>query len=126
MSSKNEIILYHPNANAAHIEVQMKDETVWLNKNQMALLFERDVKTIGKHINNIFRERELEKEVVVANLATTMKHGAIKGTTLFFSWTQMKLNLRYRKMRYLPNKALVEVCHLLLQNRAFVFVAFYW
>jgi hypothetical protein len=81
MSSKNEIILYHPNANAAHIEVQMKDETVWLNRNQMALLFGRDVKTIGKHINNIFGERELEKEVVVANFATTTKHGAVKGKT---------------------------------------------
>ena len=81
MSSKNEIILYHPNANAAHIEVQMNDETVWLNRNQMALLFGRDVKTIGKHINNIFGERELEKEVVVANFATTTKHGAVKGKT---------------------------------------------
>jgi len=81
MSIKNEIIFYHPNANAAQIEVRLKDETVWLNRNQMALLFGRDVKTIGKHINNIFRERELEKEVVVANFATTTKHGAIKGKT---------------------------------------------
>ena len=51
----------------------MKDETVWLTQAQMAELFDRDVKTIGKHINNALKE-ELEDEVVVANFATTTKH----------------------------------------------------
>lgn len=45
------------------------------------MLFGRDVKTIGKHINNVFSEGELIKEVVVANFATTTQHGAIKGKT---------------------------------------------
>ena len=62
------------------LEVNMKDETVWLNREQMAKLFDRDVKTIGKHINNALKE-ELEDEVVVANFATTTKHGAIEGKT---------------------------------------------
>jgi hypothetical protein len=61
--------------------VRIEDETVWLNRNQLAILFGRDVKTIGKHINNIFREGELFKDVVVANFATTTQHGAIKGKT---------------------------------------------
>jgi hypothetical protein len=78
---KNEIILYRPNELVEHIEVRIEDETVWLNRNQLALLFGRDVKTIGKHINNIFREGELFKDVVVANFATTTQHGAIKEKT---------------------------------------------
>ena len=45
------------------------------------MLFARDVKTIGKHINNIISEGELMKDVVVANFATTTQHGAIKGKT---------------------------------------------
>jgi hypothetical protein len=54
---------------------------VWLNRQQIAVFFDRDVKTIGKHINNVFREGELTKEVVVAKFATTTQHGAIKGKT---------------------------------------------
>ena len=78
---KNEIILYRPNELAEHIEVRIDEETVWLNRQQIAALFGRDVKTIGKHINNVFSEGELGKEVVVANFATTTPHGAIKGKT---------------------------------------------
>lgn len=78
---KNEIILYRPNELAEHIEVRIDEETVWLNRNQIASLFGRDVKTIGKHINNVFSEGELEKEVVIAKFATTTQHGAIKGKT---------------------------------------------
>jgi len=77
----NEIILYRPDELAEHIEVRIEDETVWLNRIQIATLFGRDVKTIGKHINNVFREGELEKLVVVANFATTTQHGAMKGKT---------------------------------------------
>lgn len=47
----------------------------------MSDLFDRDIKTIGKHITNIFNEGKLTKELVVANFATTTKHGAIKGKT---------------------------------------------
>jgi hypothetical protein len=77
----NEIILYRPNELAEHIEVKVENETVWLNRQQIALLFGRDVKTIGKHINNVFSEGELFKEVVVAKFATTTQHGAIIGKT---------------------------------------------
>ncbi len=78
---KDEIVLYRPDELAAHIEVRLDEDTVWLNRNQIAALFGRDVKTIGKHINNIFSEEELEKDVVVAKFATTTPHGAIIGKT---------------------------------------------
>lgn len=54
--------------------------TVWLNRSQMAELFDRDVKTIGKHIGNAIRE-ELADQVVVAKFATTTPHGAVPGKT---------------------------------------------
>ena len=57
------------------IEVRLASETVWLNRQQMAQLFGRDVKTIGKHIANVFREGELEREAVVAKFATTAADG---------------------------------------------------
>jgi len=78
---KNEIILYRSNELPSRIEVRIENETVWLNRQQIATLFGRDVKTIGKHINNVFSEGELIKEVVVAKFATTTQHGAMKGKT---------------------------------------------
>jgi len=54
---ENEIVLYQPN-DAIHLEVRMANESVWLNRNQMAILFGRDVKTIGKHINNALHGKE--------------------------------------------------------------------
>ena len=68
---KNEIIIFE-NQNVK-LEVNMKDETVWLNREQMAKLFDRDIKTIGKHINNALKE-ELDNSVV-AKFATTAKDG---------------------------------------------------
>jgi len=75
MNSKNEIILYQAKELASRIEVRVEDETVWLNRNQIASLFNRDVKTIGKHINNVFSEAELDKEATVANFATVQIEG---------------------------------------------------
>jgi hypothetical protein len=71
----NEIILYSPNELPDHIEVRLENETVWLNRQQLSLLFGRDVKTIGKHINNVFIEGELQKSATVANFATVQKEG---------------------------------------------------
>ena len=50
----NEILLYQSNNLTERIEVRLKDETVWLNRQQLSTLFGRDIKTIGKHINNVF------------------------------------------------------------------------
>lgn len=76
----NELILFESQDKTVVLPVQLQDDTVWLNRNQMAELFDRDVKTIGKHIVNALRE-ELDGEVVVAKFATTTRHGAIEGKT---------------------------------------------
>lgn len=68
---KNEIILFE-NQNVK-LEVNMKDETVWLNREQLSKLFDRDIKTIGKHINNALNE-ELDNSTV-AKFATVQKEG---------------------------------------------------
>lgn len=69
---KNEIILFENQG--VKLEVNLKDETVWLNRQQMATLFNRDVKTIGKHINNALAE-ELADIPTVAKFATVQKEG---------------------------------------------------
>lgn len=71
----NEIILYQPNELTERIEVRIENETVWLNRQQMSSLFGRDIKTIGKHINNVFEENELSREATVANFATVQNEG---------------------------------------------------
>ena len=59
------------------LKVSVDDETVWLNRTQLSEIFDRDVKTIGKHINNVFKEGELDKYSVIANFATTASDGKI-------------------------------------------------
>ena len=70
---QGEIILYQPDE-TVRLEVRLEDETVWLNRQQMAELFDRDVKTIGKHVNNALRE-ELKGLSVIAKFATTARDG---------------------------------------------------
>ncbi len=66
---KDEIVIYQPNE-TFQLEVHVQGDSVWLNRQQMALLFDRDVKTIGKHIKNALQE---ELKPVVANFAITQK-----------------------------------------------------
>ena len=75
---KNEIILFENQG--VKLEVNVKDETVWLNLDQMAELFGRDKSVISRHIKNALAE-ELKDDMVVAKFATTTKHGAIVGKT---------------------------------------------
>ena len=73
MEEHGEIILYQPDE-AVRLEVKLENETVWLNRQQLAELFDRDVKTIGKHVNNALKE-ELSDLSTVANFATVQKEG---------------------------------------------------
>lgn len=60
MEKQGEIILYQPDE-AVRLEVRLEDETVWLTQAQIAELFQRDRTVITKHINNVFKEKELEE-----------------------------------------------------------------
>ena len=70
----NEIIIYQPDIELEKIEVRIDNETVWLNRHQISTLFDRDIKTIGKHIYTALKE-ELEGSPTVANFATVQKEG---------------------------------------------------
>lgn len=72
-TNSGEIIIYQPNS-SIRLEVRMEKETAWLNRKQMATLFNRDKKTIGKHVNNALKE-ELVGFPVVAKFATTADDG---------------------------------------------------
>ena len=74
----NEIILYQSAELSTRIGVRVEAETVWLNRQQISMLFDRDVKTIGKHINNVFSEGELNKKATVANFAIVQIEGGRK------------------------------------------------
>ena len=76
---KNEIILFENQG--VKLEVNMKDETVWLNINQMAELFGRDRTVITRHINNVLKSKELLKEEVCAKFAHTTTHGSLRDKT---------------------------------------------
>ena len=82
---KNEIILFETEDRTITLPVQVTADTVWLNRNQLAELFGRDIKTIGKPIGNALKE-ELEESEVVAKFATTTRHGAIEGKTLMYGF----------------------------------------
>ena len=95
---KNEIVLFK-NQNVK-LEVNMKDETVWLSLDQMSKLFGRDRTVITRHINNIFNDKELEKNEVCAKFTHTTKHGALSNKTqtreLDFYNLDMIISVGYR------------------------------
>ena len=62
MKEQDTIVIYTSEDGQTRVDVRMENETVWLTANRMAELFDRDEKTIRKHINNVFREGELERE----------------------------------------------------------------
>ena len=73
---QNQIILYRPN-DTISLEVRLENDTVWLTQDMMSDLFLRDKSTISRHIKNIFQEKELLEESVVAKFATTASDGKI-------------------------------------------------
>ena len=93
---ENEIVLYQPNE-AIHLEVRIEEDTVWLNRNQMAIPFGRDVKTIGKHVNNVLRE-ELQGMATVAKFAIVQNEGglATRGGHLLRRTDLRRLHFRQR------------------------------
>jgi hypothetical protein len=76
---KDEFILYQVNEKETRLEVRVEQDTVWLNRQQLSQLFDRDVKTIGKHIVIVLKE-ELAGISVVANFATTASDGKMYQT----------------------------------------------
>lgn len=75
--NKGEIIIYQPKTGGPRFEVELNKETVWLSLDQMTFLFGRDKSVISRHIKNVFQEKELSRNSVVANFATTAADGKV-------------------------------------------------
>ena len=85
--SKNEIILYHPNELAEHIEVRIDENTVWLTQAQMALLFQTTPQNITIHIGNVYKEAELEAVSTCKDFLQVRKEGnrEVQRKTAFYN-----------------------------------------
>lgn len=81
MELNDKIIIYQTDDGQTSIDVKLENETVWLSANQMATLFDRDEKTIRKHVNNVFSEGELEKE----NNTHFLRVDGVKQPVAFYS-----------------------------------------
>ena len=75
MQKNNEIVIFETEDHQVKLPVTMEGETVWLNRNQMSELFDRDIKTIGKHINNALKEELSVDNSTVAKFATVQIEG---------------------------------------------------
>lgn len=78
---ENNIVIYKTADGETAIDVKLKHETVWLSANQMSTLFDRDEKTVRKHINNVFLEQELVKE----NNTHFLRVDGVKQLVAFYS-----------------------------------------
>jgi hypothetical protein len=81
MENQSEILLYTADDGKTKLQVRLEDDTVWLNQQQIALLFGKSRVTITGHIKNVFSEAELEENVVCRNFRHTTQPGAIQGKT---------------------------------------------
>ena len=75
MEEQQNVIIFQSGDGTIGLDVELKDETVWLSQKQMEQLFDKSKKTISEHINNIFKEGELSKEAVVRKFRTTANDG---------------------------------------------------
>lgn len=99
---KGQILLYQTPDGESRIEVRLQDETVWLNLDQMAELFQRNKSTISRHIKNVFEEGELRRETTVAKFATVVNRG-IRGEVedqIIFYNLDMIISVGYRVHSY--------------------------
>lgn len=110
MDLNDKIVIYQTKDGQTSIEVKLENETVWLSANQMATLFDRDEKTIRKHINNVFSEGELEKE----NNTHFLRVDGVKQPVAFYS-LDIIISVGYRvksqrgtQFRIWANKVLKE------------------
>jgi hypothetical protein len=79
----NQIIIYNTDDGQTKIEVNVKDETVWLSQKQMAELFDKDVRTVNEHIKNVFSEGELAENSVIRKFRITAADGKMYDTAFY-------------------------------------------
>ena len=81
--SASDLVIFRPQGNKVALEVKLEGETVWLSQKQMAELFNKDVNTIGEHIVNLFKEKELNKTSVTRKFRVTASDGKNYNTQFY-------------------------------------------
>lgn len=81
MDKENKLILYKDENGRVSVNVRFADEDVWLTQAQLVEIYQSSKSNISEHIKHIFKDKELDEEVVVRNFRTTTQHGAIEGKT---------------------------------------------
>ena len=114
MESNNQIVIYQTEDGQTQIDVRIENETVWLTQAQMAELFETDRTSIVRHINNIYKAEELDRESTCAKIAQVQVEGKIKRNIPYFN-LDMIISVGYRvnskrgvKFRQWANKVLKQ------------------
>ena len=72
---KGEIVIYTSEDGSVSLDTKLENETIWFTQKQMAELFDKNIRTVNEHINNIFKEGELDKISVIRNFRTTENDG---------------------------------------------------
>ena len=79
MEDTGNIVIYESEGGDIRLDVRLENETVWLSQEQMSMLFNKSLSTINYHINNIFKDGELDKDMVIRKIRITSPLGAIEG-----------------------------------------------
>jgi len=109
-SSDNQMLMYMTEDGVTRIEVQLQEETVWLNQNQLAELFQRDRSVISKHIKNVFVEKEVDEKsnVHYLHIANSDKPVAFYSLDVIISVGYRVKSLRGTQFRIWANSILKE------------------
>ena len=81
MDDNGSIVIYESDSGDVRLDVRLENDTVWLTQEQLSILFNKSLSTINYHISNIFKEGELDKNLVFRKIRITTPHGAIAGLT---------------------------------------------
>lgn len=81
MNKQMHYVLYHSDESDVSVNAVVQNDSIWVTQKAMAELFNVNLSSISRHLKNIFEEGELNEEVVIAKIATTIQHGALEGKT---------------------------------------------
>ena len=96
---KGEIVIYTSEDGTVSLDTKLQDETIWLTQKQMAELFDKNIRTVNEHINNIFKEGELDKSSVIRNFRITASDGKNYDTNFYSLDMIISVGYRVKSLR---------------------------
>lgn len=96
---KGEIIIYTSEDGSISLDTKLENDTIWLTQKQMAELFDKNIRTVNEHINNIFKEGELDKSLVIRNFRITASDGKQYDTNFYNLDVIISVGYRVKSLR---------------------------